>query len=33
MAIPSYAYLKRKIFRPAKIILMEAKAQQAQNCE
>jgi hypothetical protein len=27
MAIPSYAYLKRKIFEPARIIIMETKAQ------
>jgi hypothetical protein len=33
MAIPSYAYLKLKISRPAKIITVEAKAQRALDCE
>jgi hypothetical protein len=31
MVIPSYAYLKLKIPGPARVITMEAKAQQALN--
>jgi hypothetical protein len=31
MAIPSYAYLKLMIPRPARVIIMEAKTQQALN--
>jgi hypothetical protein len=33
MAIPSYALLKLKIPKPIGIIIMEAMAQQALNCE
>jgi hypothetical protein len=33
MAIPRYAYLKLKIPGPIRIITVEAKAQQALNCE
>jgi hypothetical protein len=33
MAILSYAYLKLKMPGPARIITVEAKAQQALNCE
>jgi hypothetical protein len=33
MTIPSYAYLKLKIPRPASIITMEAKDQQVLHCE
>jgi hypothetical protein len=33
MATPSYAYLKLKIPRPAKVFTVEAKAQWALDCE
>jgi hypothetical protein len=33
MAIASYAYLKRKIPRPIRVITVEAKTQRAPNCE
>jgi hypothetical protein len=33
MAIPSYAFLKLKITRPAGVITMEAKAQWVLDCK
>jgi hypothetical protein len=33
MAIPSYGYLKLKITRPSGVITVEARAQQALDCE
>jgi hypothetical protein len=33
MAIPSYAYLKFKILGPVGVITMEARTQQAPDCE
>jgi hypothetical protein len=32
-AIPSYAYLKLKILGPTRVITVEARAQQALDCE
>jgi hypothetical protein len=33
MAVPSYAYLKLKISRPAGVITVEVKAQRALDCD
>jgi hypothetical protein len=33
ITIPSYAFLKLKILGPAGVITMEARAQQALDCE